>query len=218
MMEAGAPRWRAIDPALAEAATRQWIESVVIGQNLCPFASKVRGEPSRVLVTDLQAGEPTNELMALVGDELGRLAGSNRRLPATTFILLRHESFADFDAYMEVALDAQDLGAELVGEAVQVVLFHPRAQWGDTDAADAADYSTRSPLPMLHLLRGSDVQAAEVDWVRIHGSEEAAPDIQATNAALLRGMGAEAAHAMLEASFQQARAAERAAVVAEDSS
>ena len=35
----------------AEQATRRWIDQVVVGKNLCPFAYRVRGEPSRMVTT-----------------------------------------------------------------------------------------------------------------------------------------------------------------------
>jgi hypothetical protein len=183
----------------ADAATRRWIDSVVIGKNLCPFARHVRGSYSHMVPTAL-APDETDELLGLVGAELQALAASDRRLPATSLVLLTHEGFSDFEIYMQaIALPAQELADELVGSSVQVVLFHPHAHWGDADVADPADYSTRSPLPMLHLLRDSDVVAAEIDWVRQHGGAEAdAPDIQQTNAALLRGMGLQAAREMWE--------------------
>ena len=37
--------------------------------------------------------------------------------------------------------------------------FHPAAQYGD-DARDAAEYATRAPLPIIHLLRDADVRCA----------------------------------------------------------
>lgn len=206
--EAPIPRWRELDPALAEDSTRRWIESVVVGKNLCPFAKTVRGA-TRVVTTDF-APDEQGELLQLIGAELTRLAATDRQLPATTFLLLTHEGFHAFDTYMEeVALDAQDLACDLTDSAIQVVHFHPHARWGASDSRDAADYSTRSPVPMLHLLRDNDVVQAEAEWVRIHGgSEELAPDIQETNAAMLRGIGVEAAHSLWEHAIEKARIAE----------
>ncbi|KAG8469582.1 hypothetical protein KFE25_006037 [Diacronema lutheri] len=204
--EAPIPRWRELDPGLAEGATRLWIESVVVGKGLCPFAHTVRGAPTRVVTTDYAPGE-RRELLELIGAEVERLAATDSQTPATTLVLLTHEAFGVFDTYMEeAAIEAQDVACQLTDGAIQVVQFHPHARWGALK--EAADYSTRSPVPMLHLLRDSDVVQAERDWVRAHGSEERAPDIQQTNAAMLRGMGLDAAHGMWERSLEAARRAE----------
>jgi hypothetical protein len=69
----------------------------------------------------------------------------------------------------------------LLIEAIQLVPFHPEALYSETER-DAAEYATRSPLPVIHLLRCSDIRRAEAEW-------EGA-DIPSTNADRLRGMGA----------------------------
>ena len=75
---------------------------------------------------------------------------------------------------------------------VQVVPFHPAATYSEAPGLDAADFATRSPVPLLHLLRQSDVEAAEA----------AHPDsggIATQNAARLRGEGAARLAALLAA-------------------
>ena len=94
---------------------------------------------------------------------------------------------------------------------IQVVPFHPEAEYASDDedseeesasqqeegarppshgpGGDAAEYVTRSPVPLLHLLRTSDVERAEKSW--------SGPDIPEANASRLRGMGAPAVGAML---------------------
>ena len=76
---------------------------------------------------------------------------------------------------------------------VQVVPVHPEALYdGDPDStqhADAAEYATRSPVPMLHLLRTSDVERAEREWE--------GPDICDSNASRLRGLGTNGLDGML---------------------
>ena len=69
---------------------------------------------------------------------------------------------------------------------VQVLAFHPHAMYSDN--LDAADWSTRSPWPLLHLLRDNDVDRAEARWVAQH-KPGIAPSIQERNQAWLRGRG-----------------------------
>ena len=66
-----------------------------------------------------------------------------------------------------------------------------------TDAVDPADFTGRSPHPVLHLLRQSDVDAADESWF----DRGPGDDIRARNAALLRGMGEANMRAMLKKCF-----------------
>jgi hypothetical protein len=69
-----------------------------------------------------------------------------------------------------------------------------------TNAVDPADYTGRSPHPVLHLLRQSDVDAADESWF----DKGPGDDIRARNAALLRGMGEGKLRAMLKKCFESA--------------
>jgi hypothetical protein len=66
--------------------------------------------------------------------------------------------FIEYNEFLDVcdALVA-DLGLE--GE-LQVASFHPHYQFADTQSDDIANYTNRSPFPMLHLLRESSVERA----------------------------------------------------------
>jgi hypothetical protein len=50
-----------------------------------------------------------------------------------------------------------DLGLE--GE-LQVASFHPQYQFADTNPEDIENFTSRSPYPMLHLLREASVERA----------------------------------------------------------
>ena len=66
--------------------------------------------------------------------------------------------FIEYNEFLDVcdALVA-DLGLE--GE-LQVASFHPHYQFADTQPDDIANYTNRSPYPMLHVLRESSVERA----------------------------------------------------------
>jgi uncharacterized protein len=66
--------------------------------------------------------------------------------------------FIEYNEFLDVC-DAvvADLGLE--GE-LQVASFHPHYQFADTQPEDIANYTNRSPYPMLHLLRESSVERA----------------------------------------------------------
>ena len=79
-------------------------------------------------------------------------------------------------------------GLGAAAEAVQLVPFHPDAVYTE-DERDAAEFVTRSPLPIIHLLRCADIRRAEADW---EGG-----DIASANADRLRGAGGGALAGML---------------------
>ena len=95
------------------------------------------------------------------------------------------------------------------GPVIQLLAFHPLAAFGEDDTEfsnggvqpeDPADYALRSPHPIVHLLRDSDVLDAETLWAARHATDDTAadpPSIQARNAAYLRGLGAEEAARLL---------------------
>ena len=64
---------------------------------------------------------------------------------------------------------------------------------------DPADYTGRSPHPILHLLRQSDVDAADESWFERGPGD----DIRAKNAALLRGIGERKMRAALMKCFEK---------------
>ena len=138
------------------ARTRQWIETVVVGMNFCPFAKReMRHNTVRFIVSsDLDI---ESVLLQLI-DECTHLDVDDG---TQTTLLILPEGFADFDDYLDLAGLAEDLLADRGYEGVyQVASFHPDYRFADADADDPANYTNRSPYPMLHLLREDGLEAA----------------------------------------------------------
>jgi hypothetical protein len=171
--------------------TRGWLDDFIIRHQICPFAAGVRKE-TRILV---ERGDPASAAR-VVAAELEALQSVDPAVPATTLLLLpafdAFEDLMSFQAEMEVC----HAGAP----EVQLLAFHPAATFGES-AHDPADLSMRSPHPMLHLLRDSDVEAAEGSWLEQHAPAPA-PSIQERNAALLRGIGYASASAQAAAAVR----------------
>jgi len=171
-------------------ATREWIRSVVIGLELCPFARGVV-EGGRVRVALSDATEPA-ALLADLDRELAHLL----RTPVVdldTTLLVHPAALADFDAYN----DFLDLGEALLRErgcdgVVQLASFHPDYRFAGVPPGDPANWTNRSPHPMLHLLREQSVTDALSAW----GGDPAA--ISVINGGRLRRLGAEALGRELE--------------------
>ncbi len=137
-------------------ATRKWVEDVVVGYNLCPFAKRelVRNRV-RFVVSE---AETEDELLQALHSELQRLEDE----PEIETTLLVHPGvLQDFGPYNEFLDAADGLLAYLEMEGVyQIASFHPDYQFAGTEPDAAENYTNRSPFPMLHLLREASLEAA----------------------------------------------------------
>lgn len=145
-------------PAVEIEKTARWVERFVIGLNLCPFA---RAVTSKGLVRYVVSPAETPE--ALLGDlqrELERLTATPAAELDTTLLIHPHvlQKFLDYNDFLSDA-DALLEELELDGE-LQIASFHPDYCFADSAADDAANYTNRSPYPMLHLLREASVSRA----------------------------------------------------------
>ena len=133
------------------AQTRQWLEQVVIGLNLCPFARKpFNAGLVRFAVSDSRNVET---LLADLYDELERLDHTPAEQIDTTLLIIP-EQLDDFLDYNDM-LDLADGLLEQQGwtGTYQIASFHPAYQFADTAADDRENYTNRAPWPILHILR-----------------------------------------------------------------
>ena len=162
------------------AETRRWIEAIVIGLNLCPFAHRVfREEKIRYGVSE---AADTTALLADLEAELRRLISEPVERVETAILIHPHvlQDFLDYNDFLGSA-DAllEDLG--LVG-VVQIASFHPDYRFAGTKADAIENHTNRSPHPMLHLLREESVSAVSGDPAFLEG-------IPQRNIGALRALG-----------------------------
>ena len=143
--------------AIVERTTR-WVERVVIGLNLCPFAKAVQ---VKGLVRYVVSAATTNQLL-LADLERELLALVER--PASeidTTLLIHPHVLADFGDYNDFLSEADALleTLQLVG-VLQLASFHPDYCFADVAPTDQANHTNRSPYPMLHLLREDSMTRA----------------------------------------------------------
>lgn len=146
----------ATDHDVVVQSVRNWVERLVVGYNLCPFAKRelVR-ESVRFTVSDATREEALLEDLQI---ELQRLVDD----PAIETTLLIHphvlNDFFDFNAFLDLA---DGLLAQMDLEGVfQIATFHPDYQFAGTHPDDAENYTNRSPYPVLHLLREASLEEA----------------------------------------------------------
>jgi len=140
------------------AATRFWIEKLVIGLNLCPFA-RVPFEQEKIRFS-LTLATNAEALLAFFLEEANRLQTSSLAEIETTLII--HPNFAtDFQDYLDLTdhISAWLEDSAFAGQ-LQLATFHPDYQFEGTEANDPENFTNRSPFPMLHLLREDSVAKA----------------------------------------------------------
>lgn len=140
------------------ADTRRWIERIVIGLNLCPFAKAVVAKDQ---VRYVLSGATTPEaLLETLGAELLRLRDTPSADIDTTLIV-HPQVLTDFLDYNDFLDDADALIEELELDGVlQVASFHPQYQFAGTEPDDVGNFTNHSPWPTLHLLREDSVARA----------------------------------------------------------
>ena len=140
--------------------TRHWLEAVVIGLNLCPFAKAVYVKKQVRLV--VSHARHADDLLEELDRELDLLVATPADEIDTTLLIhpTLFEDFLDFNDFLEVAEGVVD-EHELEG-VVQLASFHPQFQFDGTEPDAISNYSNRAPFAILHLLREDSVERAVV--------------------------------------------------------
>jgi len=140
------------------AETTQWLEKVVIGLNLCPFAKPVH---TKRLIRFVVSAATTNEaLLADLRSEMQFLVETASEVIDTT-LLIHPNVLADFLGYNAFLEDSnQELEEMELDGVIQIASFHPDYQFAGSKISDVTNCTNRSPFPMLHLLREESVRRA----------------------------------------------------------
>jgi hypothetical protein len=138
--------------------TQKWLEKVVVGEKLCPFARPFLKNPHLLRIVSSSATE-TNEAISDVCCE-AKLLWEGDELHETTLIVFPNEEWiANFRDFVRLSWDLQTESLADFQPDLQIVLFHPQAthQTYRSEEESAGDYTIRSPFPTIHLLREGDV-------------------------------------------------------------
>ena len=136
--------------------TSNWIKNVVIGCNFCPFAAKalIKKSVRYVVVenTDFKTGLTT------LAKEFEFL---NDNLNIETTFIIFSEGFTDFLQYLDLVDKCERLLTKEDYEGIyQLASFHPQYLFAGSNENDPANYTNRSPYPMLHILREDSITKA----------------------------------------------------------
>lgn len=138
------------------AQTKKWIVDVVVGCHFCPFAAREVKRNS--IAFEVAPDGDAASVLQLLRETLASL--DQRPDTETVFLILPHR-FQSFRTYLQLLHAAEALLRREKYEGVyQLASFHPDYVFAGSRADDAANFTNRSPYPMLHLLREESVSSA----------------------------------------------------------
>lgn len=134
----------------------KWVASVIVKYNICPFA-RAELESQRIHYAVIDNAEATEALMALI-TECQRL---DKEPGIATTLAIFPEILANFDDFLDFLVVAEELLLAQGYEGVyQLASFHPDYCFEGEASDDPANYTNRSPYPMLHLIREDAMEKA----------------------------------------------------------
>lgn len=134
---------------------QEWMNEVIIGLNLCPFAKN----PWENEGIRLQESSNTNEEKMLQDFlyELNFIQSHGPKEISTSLLIFpmyqqNFFKFNDFCGACEALID--DLNLDQI---FQVVAFHPNFQFANLKPKDKANLVNSSPFPLIHILRSEEL-------------------------------------------------------------
>jgi hypothetical protein len=142
------------------AATQTWLKTIIIEYNICPFAKRELDRGSIRFSIDHDTGIESCLLNLML--ECDRL---NIDSSIETTLLIYDSAFTAFDDYLDFLELAETLLIEQDYEGIyQLASFHPDYCFEGAEQDDPANYTNRSPYPMLHLLRETSIERAVANY------------------------------------------------------
>ncbi len=134
----------------------QWLNDVVIGLNLCPFAAKPqRNKQIKIFVSEASQEEALLEDILL---QLIELSNTEPEKLETTLVVVPNmlQDFWDYNFFIDWV---EGLIKEQDWEGIfQVATFHPDYCFGGAEPEDDENLTNRSPYPVFHLIREESME------------------------------------------------------------
>jgi len=140
--------------------TQCWLDNVIIKHNICPFAGKERDKGSiHYYVDDSSMLNQALENLILECERLDK----QPEIETTLFILANFAQ--DFADYLDFLAIAEQLLIDQGYQGIyQLASFHPDYCFAQSEAHDPANYTNRSPYPMLHIIREQSLAKVLADY------------------------------------------------------
>lgn len=134
-----------------ESQVWQWLDDVVIGLNLCPFAKKPRSQQQIEIVISQR-----NSMLDIGEDFAAALASLHKtaaeKTDTTVFVI--PNLLEDFYVYLDFLDTANAVNEDLGFEGVfQLASFHPDYQFDGAEQDARENLTNRAPYPIIHIIR-----------------------------------------------------------------
>lgn len=173
-------------------AVRKWVDTFVVGMNLCPFAKRELVK-ERVRFVTTAATTPEQLLLDLQAE----LEVLNADPTVETTLLIHPSVLQDFYDYNDFLSFADSLLVDMELEGTyQIASFHPDYQFGGTQPDDAENYTNRAPYPVLHLLREESLERVIADYPNVD-------DIPERNIKLMNDLGQDKLRLLLKSCLSE---------------
>ncbi|MBC7429313.1 MAG: DUF1415 domain-containing protein [Bacteriovorax sp.] len=138
--------------------TKYWLENIVIGLDLCPFA-RIPFESGLIRVVECKKSDEDDQMIFFL-EELEFL---NQAMPSdvSTTVIVYPNASNDFSLFNDFIGELEFMLEEAALENIfQLVAFHPEFVFENTDSNEIGNLVNRSPFPTLHILRSEEVARA----------------------------------------------------------
>jgi len=134
--------------------TQHWLDRFVIHYSICPFARRERlNNTIRYQIADGLSMQQHLESLIIEAEHL------DSQPKTETSLIIFSDAYQDFDDFLDMLAIAEEVLIAQGYEGVyQLASFHPDYCFADAEPEDAANYTNRSPYPMLHLIREASIE------------------------------------------------------------
>ncbi len=170
--------------------TKTWLTSFIIKYNICPFA-KQEYDRGSIHYAVINSNKTEHCLQAVISECL-RL---DAQADIETTLIIYPNHLSQFDDYLDFLSLAESLLIAQDYEGIyQLASFHPQYCFEGESPMDPANYTNRSPYPMLHLIREASLEHA----LKSFPHPESIPE---RNIKVTRELGIEQIQAILSHTF-----------------
>ncbi|MCX7084588.1 MAG: DUF1415 domain-containing protein [Methylococcales bacterium] len=171
-------------------ATQTWLKTIIIDYSLCPFAKRELDRGSIYFSVNHET-----DIERCLLDLLSEFERLNTDDGIETSLLIYAEAFKDFDDYLDFLELAEAVLSEQDYEGIyQLASFHPDYRFEGAPKDDPANYTNRSPYPMIHVLRETSLEKA----IDSYPNPEQIPE---RNIELMRELGIAKVQSLLAACY-----------------
>jgi len=150
------------------AATKQWLDEIIIGLNFCPFAKK-----EFVNNTIHYHDSGAEQLKPALQEFAEQCRYLQNHGESETTLIVYANGFRHFERYLDLIDYANDLLVESGFEGVfQLASMHPEYCFDGVDYDDASNFTNRSPYPIIHIIR----EASMAKVLSVYKTPEKIPD------------------------------------------